>query len=139
MKYKIWLLALCNLLIISCSPPKEIQLDQLNGYWEIDRVEKEGVILKQYNYNEYIEYFQLKDSVGFRLKLKPSFIGKFSSNLEKVTFLIRENEAHQVLIDYQSKLLKEEAIKELTSTTFALKNEDGLTYFYKKYEPIKLP
>lgn len=135
---KFWLITLCSFLLANCTT-KEINLKYLNGYWEIDRVEKNGKLLKQYNYNEFIEYFQLTDSVGFRMKLKPSFIGKFSGNLEKNTFKIQSiTNSENLKIIYTTQNLKEEFFDEITDKVLEISNANGLTYYYKKYTPIDL-
>ncbi len=133
---KFFLLLISYILLSSCT--KQIRLESLNGYWEIDCVENNGEILKQYKFNEFIEYFQLSDSIGFRMKLKPSFIGKFTGNLEKIPFKINKVTDHNLEIDYQSPLLKNEFLLEATNDVIAISNHEGLTYFYKKYTPITI-
>lgn len=138
MMSKYWIILFYCLLQVNCSQ-KIITLKNLGGYWEIDRVEKDGEILKQYNFNAFIEYFQIKDSIGFRMKLKPSFAGKYTGNLEKNYFRITPLDSEHLKIDYKNSKLKDEFLQEVTSERITISNTNGITYFYKKYIPIQLP
>ena len=65
-------------ILVSCSNSKSINLSDLEGYWEIYQVEKEGTILKKYTISTNIDYFKIyKDSSGFRKKVAPQLDGTF--------------------------------------------------------------
>ncbi len=135
---KFWLLYLFSCIALSCSKTG-INTDYLNGYWEIDRVEKDGKLLKQYNFNAFIEYFQVENNEGFRMKLKPSFVGKFSGNLQKTYFSLEKTTPENIKIDYNKAELLDEELQKATATEIVISNSEGLTYYYKKYTPISLP
>ena len=137
MMNKNWIICLISLLILGCTQ-KEINIENLNGYWEIDRVEKDGKIVKQYNFNAFIEYFQVENNSGFRMKLKPSFVGKFSSNLQKSYFSLEKITTESIHINYKKAELQDEELITATPNKIVISNTTGLTYYYKKYTPISL-
>ena len=71
MKRLLLILSVFSLMACSNSDPKE-QLNNLNGYWQIEKVEIERDSVIEYGLSPYIDYIEVKDSVGFRRKLKPS-------------------------------------------------------------------
>ena len=81
------------LLLVSCqSEIKKEDLSKLNGYWEIKEVSMPSGEKKDYKVNETIDYFQVKNNVGFRQKVMPRFDGKFGTNDIKEEIKIIEKE-----------------------------------------------
>ena len=69
------LLLICfasSLTLVSCkSDVKTTDLEKLNGYWEIKEVTLADGETKDYKVNETIDFFEVKDKVGFRQKVMP--------------------------------------------------------------------
>ena len=63
---------------IACNStdPKE-QLQNLNGYWEIDQVEFSKDSIRDFKMSENIDYFEIKDGKGIRKKVTPQFDGTY--------------------------------------------------------------
>lgn len=129
-------------LTISCNKKTAKQnLTFVNGYWEISKVQiKEGND-KEYNFNQSIDFFEIKgDSIGFRKKLYPQYNGRFTSQGSKtgIPFTILENN-NNVNFNYKNGTKKwTEALISVKENEMITKNENGNTYFYKRYEKIKL-
>ncbi|MEE2771639.1 MAG: lipocalin family protein [Bacteroidota bacterium] len=124
-------------LIVSCNQadPKE-QLKNLNGYWEIDHVELEKDSVIKYGMSPYIDYIELKDSIGFRKKLKPEVTGEFiaTENEEKIS---AKMEGHTLKLKYSTPYDQwEEEVLQATEENLVLMNSDGKTYYYKRYKPV---
>ncbi|CAL65768.1 lipocalin family protein [Christiangramia forsetii] len=124
--------------IVSCSDkdPHE-QLKNLNGYWQIEKVEIENDSVVEYGLSQYIDYIKVKDTVGFRKKLKPKIDGGFikaSNDSEKITAKIEENK----LILYYSTPFDEwkEEVLEATEENLVVLNRDDKKYYYQRYEPL---
>ncbi|MCA6423256.1 MAG: hypothetical protein IM568_10615 [Flavobacterium sp.] len=128
-----------TVLLISChAGVKKEDLNKLNGYWEIKQVKLVGGETKDYKVNETIDYFELKDNVGFRQKVMPQFDGKFRTNGIKENIKILEKQ-NNFFIEYNTFYGKwQEEIIELADSTLVLKNKDNLEYTYKKFKPFSL-
>ena len=66
--------------LVSCNQ-KEIDLSNLQGYWEITKAENQEGKSKEFPFNETVDYIVLKDSIGFRKKVKPLYNGNFKEEL----------------------------------------------------------
>ena len=120
------------LLLVSCqSEIKKEDLSKLNGYWEIKEVSMPSGEKKDYKVNETIDYFQVKNDVGFRQKVMPRFDGKFGTNDIKEEIKIIEKEAH-FFIEFKTNYGKwQEEIITIKDSTLILKNKEELIYEYK--------
>ena len=127
------------LLLVSCqSEIKKEDLSKLNGYWEIKEVSMPSGEKKDYKINETIDYFQVKNDVGFRQKVMPRFDGKFGTNDIKEEIKIIEKEAH-FFIEFKTNYGKwQEEIITIKDSTLILKNKEELIYEYKRHIPFSL-
>lgn len=133
------LVIFASLLLISCqSEVKKEDLVKLNGYWEIEEVALPNGEKKDYKVNETIDYFELKNDVGFRQKVMPQFDGKFGTNNLKEEIKIIEKET-EFYIEFKTDYGKwQEEILEIADSTMVLKNKDNLIYKYKRHIPFSL-
>ncbi|MBM6500750.1 lipocalin family protein [Flavobacterium macrobrachii] len=127
------------LLLVSCqSEIKKEDLSKLNGYWEIKEVSMPSGEKKDYKVNETIDYFQVKNDVGFRQKVMPRFDGKFGTNDIKEEIKIIEKDAH-FFIEFKTNYSKwQEEIITIEDSTLVLKNKEELIYEYKRHIPFSL-
>jgi hypothetical protein len=127
------------LLLVSCqSEIKKEDLSKLNGYWEIKEVSMPSGEKKDYKINETIDYFEVKNNLGFRQKVMPQLDGKFGTNGIKEEIKIVEKNA-QFFIEYKTDYGKwQEKIIELADSTLVLENKDKLIYKYKRHIPFTL-
>lgn len=123
--------------LISChSNVKKEDIKNLNGYWEIKEVNLPNGEKKDYKVNETIDYFELKDNVGFRQKVMPQFDGKFRTNdIKENIKLIEKDKTFFIEYNTQYGKWKEEIIA-IEDSTLILKNKDNLEYTYKKFKPF---
>ena len=125
------------LALISChSNVEKESIAKLNGYWEIKTVTLENGETKDYKVNETIDFFDLKNNVGFRQKVMPQFDGKFKTNGLKENIKIFKTDNSYFLeckTDYGK--WNEEIIR-LEDSTLVLKNKQNLVYTYKKFKPF---
>jgi hypothetical protein len=127
------------LLLVSCqSEIKKEDLSKLNGYWEIKEVSMPSGEKKDYKVNETIDYFQVKNDIGFRQKVMPRFDGKFGTNDIKEEIKIIEKDAH-FFIEFKTNYGKwQEEIITIEDSTLVLKNKEELIYEYKRHIPFSL-
>jgi hypothetical protein len=127
------------ILSISCQREvKQEDLVKLNGYWEIQEVTKANGEKKEYKVNETIDYFEIKSNGGFRQKVMPQFDGKFkTNNIKEFIKIVDSNKVFY--IEYSTDFGKwREQILELKDSILVLKNNQNLTYSYKKFKPFSL-
>ena len=125
------------LVFIACGKQsKNINLDDLNGYWEISKVElsKDSVI--QYSISQYVDYFEVTDSTGIRTKLQPNIDGSFVATKDQSEIEILKSDGDiQLLYSTPFDEWKEQLVS-LDEESMIVINQDGKKYYYKRYEPL---
>ena len=110
----------------------EADLSNLNGYWEIEKVELPDGDKKEYKVNETIDFFKIEANKGFRKRVMPQLDGTYLTNdiQEDVVVVIKDGDASlQYKTTYAS--WKEEII-ELTKDKLVVKNQQEIEYYYKR-------
>ena len=110
----------------------EADLSNLNGYWEIEKVELPDGDKKEYKVNETIDFFKIEANKGFRKKVMPQLDGTYLTNdiQEDVVVVLKDGDASlQCKTTYAS--WKEEII-ELTKDKLVVKNQQEIEYYYKR-------
>ncbi|AXT60462.1 hypothetical protein D1816_08895 [Aquimarina sp. AD10] len=125
--------------IFGCSKPNpDTFADKMNGYWEIEKVTLSDGTKKEYNFNQSIDFFEIKDSIGIRKKVQPKLDGSFIISKDVETFTLKI-EGEQLKIYYKTTLTNWVEIIELVEeNNMVIKNEAGNVYFYKRYQKIQL-
>lgn len=129
----------CTLLCISCvSKIDQEQLHLLNGYWEIKEVTFKDGTKKEYSVNTTVDYISLDSLKGFRKKMSPKFNGTFETSNDAEPILIRiANDS--IFMNYTTDLNTwEEVLISLSEKSFSVKNDQGITYTYERFEPINI-
>lgn len=122
----------------SCSDkdPQE-QIKNLNGYWQIEKVEIEKDSVIEYQLSQLIDYIEITDSTGFRKKLKPKIDGGFinvSNDSEKVTAKVEDN---SLFLYYETPFDEwKEEVLEATEDELVVLNRDDKKYYYQRYKPL---
>ncbi len=75
-------------LIVLSSCGQEIQLEELNGYWEIDHVMFANATKKKYAMNLTVDYFQYQDGKGFVKKVQPQLYVSFKTSNDSQLFSV---------------------------------------------------
>lgn len=130
-------LLLLYIVLTSChSSLRKADIKKLNGYWEIKKVELTTGEKKDYNVNETIDYFNIKNNEGFRQKVMPQFDGTFRTNDIKAKLKIIEID-NTSFIEYSTTYGKwKEEIIVIEDSTLVLKNKENVRYTYKKFKPF---
>lgn len=123
----------------SCSTPVAEQAKQLNGYWEIEKVELPSGETKTYGINRTVDYIELKnDTSGIRTKLSPKIDGSFISNNNYEIFSLINKEGKLYMI-YNTPFSKwEEEILKVDKDQLIVINTEKLKYFYKRYQKLSI-
>lgn len=117
----------------------EEDLHYLNGYWEITEVTFQDGAEKNYSINPSVDFIQLEGTKGYRKKLQPKFDGTYNTSKDAEVFeVIRIDKSFA--LHYKNPLSeREEKLIQIDSTSFSVRNEDGILYSYKRFEPISIP
>ncbi len=124
---------------IACSNSiNKENLQDLNGYWEIEKAVGKNGETKVYKVNTTIEYIALNDSLqGTRRKVKPVIGGKFQTNGDEETISITQ-EDNTYFIHYKNDQSNwKETLIEVNADHFTTQNNTSETkFYYKRYQPI---
>lgn len=122
---------------LACSEKISVSdLNNINGYWEIEEVKFPDGERKEYDVNLTIDYFEYNNMKGFRKKVQPTLNGTFNTSSDAESFQINER-AGLFWISYQNELSTwEEQIIEITKNNMVVKNNEGLSYHYRRFQPI---
>ncbi|MFH4963969.1 hypothetical protein V8G69_03115 [Gaetbulibacter sp. M235] len=123
---------------LSCKKNPETYIEHLNGYWEIEKVILASGEEHSYNYNEFIDYFSVSDSLeGFRKKLRPLLNGTFEASKDAEQFNLKI-EHDSLNIYYKTDFSNwKETILQASENDLKIINKDKNIYIYKPYKPIK--
>lgn len=119
--------------IISCD--KQINLDLINGYWEIVSVSKNNEFIKEYPFSNAVDFFVI-DSLnnGYRKKIKPKINGSFEITLHEIPISIKNNNNSYVIKYYSVGNQYVETINKLDQNILVIKNSEGIIFSYKRFE-----
>nr|WP_299341629.1 hypothetical protein [Allomuricauda sp.] len=137
MKWKFLFLAF---LLYGCNEKKisSSDLDHLNGYWEIKEVTFSNGSKKEYGVSPAIDFMHFEKMKGFRKKVYPKLNGTFDTSNSSESFQITETD-NGFVFEYSTESANwQERLLEIDSISFAVVNEEGLTYAYRRFEPINI-
>ncbi|WP_374400433.1 lipocalin family protein [Flavobacterium sp.] len=119
--------------VFSCKQKiTDTDISNLNGYWEIEKVELPDGDKKEYKVNETIDFFKIEENKGFRKKVMPQLDGTYLTNdvQEDVTVVLKDGDAS---LQYKTTYASwNEEIIELTKDKLVVKNEQEIEYYYKR-------
>jgi hypothetical protein len=127
------LLLIVLVLVFSCQQKiTDADISNLNGYWEIEKVELPDGDKKEYKVNETIDFFKIEANKGFRKKVMPQLDGSYLTNdiQEDVTVVLKDGDAS---LQYKTTYASwNEEIVELTKDKLVVKNQQEIEYYYKR-------
>lgn len=132
-------LIIISIILWSCQPQNpEKMKENLSGYWEITNVISKHIQEKDFTFNTTIDYIEVEDDAGIRTKLQPAIDGSYTGSKTAESFRIKiEGDSLNMYYDTPFDQWKETVIR-ATDQELIVRNEDGIEYHYKKFEPINL-
>ena len=119
--------------VLSCKQNiTDADISNLNGYWEIEKVELPDGDKKEYKVNETIDFFKIEANKGFRKKVMPQLDGTYLTNdvQEAVVVVVKDGDAS---LQYKTTYASwNEEIIELTKDKLVVKNQQEIEYYYKR-------
>lgn len=114
----------------------EEQIKYLDGYWEIESVEISEDSIREYKFNETIDFIEIDGREGFRKKVRPQLDGTFqvTDDEEKVEVKVEDK---FVFLYYSTPYDSwKEKLVEAKENELTMENERGIRYHYKRYTPL---
>lgn len=119
--------------VLSCKQKiKDTDISNLNGYWEIEKVELPDGDKKEYKVNETIDFFKIERNKGLRKKVMPQLDGTYLTNdiQEDIVIVVKDGDAY---LKYKTKYASwNEEIIELTKDKLVIKSKQEIEYHYKR-------
>ncbi|MGB5237102.1 MAG: lipocalin family protein [Flavobacteriaceae bacterium] len=125
------------ILLMGCEKKISLQeLDQINGYWEIEKVVFPDGQTKEYTVNSTIDYIQYQNLKGFRKKVHPNLDGSFRTSDDAELFSI-SIEKSTFRMHYTNDLSQwEEKIIGIDQNHLIMQTAEGVAYHYKRFKGI---
>lgn len=131
---KTLLLLISIVLLLSCNRiTTEEKIENLGGYWEIQKAEPANGTTKEFRYSELVDYIEINDGEGFRKKMRPQLDGSFitSENQELLSVKV-ENDSINLYYTTPYTSWKETLISS-EEDEIKILNPDGTVYTYKRF------
>ena len=94
--------------------------------------------VKEYTLSPTVDFFQLKDSTGYRKKVQPQLDGTYLTSDDAIGFQLRvTNDRHFLYYSIDEDSWTEE-IRLLNSEKLVLVSADEIAYHYVRFKPITL-
>jgi len=136
---KILSLLFITLSLLSCQQNiDDDDIAKINGYWEIEEVVLPDGEEKEYKISETVDFFEIKNNIGFRKKVMPQIDGTYKANDLQEDIKITKS-GDTVFIEYSTAYAKwKEQVLKVSDENLVLKNKQNLEYHYKKPVPFTL-
>ena len=126
------------LLLLGCKSPAQKDLPYLNGYWEIEKVTFPNGNEREFKMNDVVDFIQIEGLEGYRKKVRPKLDGTFTASDDAERFTVT-NTNGLLSIQYTTELsMWSEELTRLSQDRFTVRNEDGIVYSYKRFQPLNL-
>lgn len=130
-KMKAVVLCLLFIFIVNCSINERIQIERLNGYWEIEFVYQNGEKFFPKVSQPTFDHYQIEYPKGFLNKVTLELNGSYKTSKDKTFFEIEKNQ-EKYYINYKSRWDEWKfKINFLDSTKLILENAKR-TFHYKR-------
>lgn len=125
--------------LTGCEPKVDKEkLPHLNGYWEIEKVAFPDGSSKSYSVNALVDFIQIEGTEGYRKKVQPQLDGTFRTSDDAEKFSVLEISGRLILQYVNAELSWEETLVALSENRFEVVNASGISYQYKRYQPLKI-
>jgi len=128
---------LAAMVLTGCAEQKpKDQFPHLQGYWEITRVEINPDSVREYKFNETVDYIDLDGTRGTKTKVRPQLDGTYQVTgvTEDIEMVM---EGKELYLKYTTPYdTFTERVIHAEENDLKLENAEGMIYFYKRYEPL---
>ena len=126
-------------LLIACFESIDVDdLPKLNGYWQIDKVVFPDKSVKTYEVSTTLDFIQFEATTGYRKKVQPTLDGTFDTSDDAISFEVMRLDTGLFFLYSNTTESWEEELIHIDDDSFSVRNESGITYHYKRYQPMKI-
>ena len=126
------------LLMMACTESVKMEdVQHLNGYWQIDTVTFPDNSKKTYELSASLDFIQLENGKGYRKKVQPALDGTFDTSDDAISFEVMLRDDGIFLLYSNTSDSWEELIIQVDINSFSVRNEAGIEYLYKRFEPLE--
>jgi len=124
-------------LFFSCQKNKLGEVALINGYWQIKEAENPKGAVKQYNFIETVDFYNVSDSKGVRKKAKPTMQGGFKVSEDQENFKIDVTK-DTIFLHFENIYdERTDAVFDLSQEQMKVKSgSTGLIFTYERFEKI---
>jgi hypothetical protein len=122
----------------ACQNSSKPDLNQLNGYWEIDFVQQENETFQNKQSNSLYDFYSMKDGKGIYKKVSPQLDGSFLTTESNIPFEIKEDNGTFKIKFNSPWNMWQKTIKQLDSQKLVLFHQDR-SFHYKRPLISKFP
>ena len=125
------------LFMVSCGQETEVTDPSLiNGYWTIEKVVFPDGSEREYTLSPTIDYFELRDTMGFRKKVQPQLDGTYITSDDAINFDLQVSEGQYHMIYRNETESWREKLSALDSLKMILVSDGKITYHYTRFQPL---
>lgn len=125
------------LVLTACAQTVQMEeLHHLNGYWQIEKVTFPDKTAKTYELSSTLDFIKLEEGKGFRKKVQPVLDGTFDTSDDAISLEVMPRNDDVYLIYSNASEVWEELLLQVDSLSFTVRNEAGIVYKYRRYEPV---
>jgi hypothetical protein len=128
------LLILIFVILASCSQNPEEQIQNLEGYWSIEKVEFPNGTEKKYPYTVTLDHFALNDSIGMKNRVTPRYDNVMVTADTPIDFTWTVKTGDLILNFQDGDQAYSQKVKTCTEDQLVLVHENNTTYHYKRYQ-----
>jgi hypothetical protein len=135
MKLKFTYILLLSLFLFSCGTRDfQKEIENLNGYWQIESVTFPDGTEKKFSISTTVDYIEVEENdKGYRKKVNPKLDGSFVTNNSKEFFTLETSEK-EMFLHYKTEFdTWTENVVKAEKYKLVIKNKDDKVYRYKRF------
>ena len=84
-------------MLLGCKVEPIVELDQINGYWQIEFVQQENEPFKSNQLNLLYDFYSMKNNQGIYKKVAPQIDGSFQTSESAISFEIIRDDGNFII------------------------------------------
>ena len=135
---KVFCVFIVNLMLLGCQVLPTVELDQIDGYWEIQLVQQQNETFKSKQTNLLYDFYSTENNIGIYKKVAPQIDGSFQTSKSAVSFEIIKDNGDFMLQFSSPWNTWVKKVKHLDSEKLVLFNEER-SFHYRRPVISKIP
>ncbi len=133
MKVARFLVLLLTLTLYSCGKTPSEQIQQLEGYWNIDKVVLPDGKEKEFPFSNHMDFFEIEGNNGKKYRVSPRYDGTMVEYGSPVPFKWEEKDGALTLTYKDGEQSYQQTVTKCNAERLILLHENGTEYYYEAY------